>query len=300
MRLAILVLILFSVSTATFSQITVDSDRDSEGNVQFYAINSTPIPYSVMLDFYQLQNLSTSGGSIVTAIAVPGRSRIATLKTTVAGQGTGYNYRFSFGKGNIYGKNKNEPVYLIPVSEGTEVVAMQMTHLENRLEPEKSNDEYVGVSFRFEEPVEIVAPRKGVVAEIRMEESGTKENLDYNRNDNHIELYHEDGTITRLTILKPGSERVKVGQLVFPGEVLAESAGENYINGAHVRMINLKTEKGEDNKFKYTIVPVKFATKEGKIEIPKSQNIESVHPEELIIAEMSKKEKKVYEESNQD
>lgn len=204
----------------------------------------------------------------------------------------------SFAKGNVYGKSKEDPVYLIPVAQGTKVIALQMVHLENKLGTDRSNDEYVGVSFRFEEPTQIVAPRKGIIAEVKMSNKDLKENLDFTRGENHIEIFHEDGTITKMMVLKPGSEKVKVGDLVFPGDVLAESAGENYRSGLHVRVVTLRTEKDGIDKFKYTVIPVKFFTTEGNIEIPRSLKLEVSHPKEVIELEMSKKELKKYYAEN--
>jgi len=127
-----------------------------------------------------------------------------------------------------------------------------------------------------------------------MSNTDVKENLDFTRSENHIEIYHEYGTFTKLMVLKPGSEKVKVGDLVFPGDVVADSAGENYRSGPHVRLVTIKTEKDGVDKFKYTAFPVKFFTGTEPIEIPKILELEVDHPKEIIELEMSKKELKKY------
>ena len=287
-----------SISIDSIAQITVNSERDKDGNVLIFANNTQSIPYSVVLNFSTLQNLTSPGGRVVTAIAPPGRMQLTKLRPTLAGQGTNLNYSYSFAKGNVYGKNKVEPIFLIPVAEGVEVAAQQMTHIENNLGPNRSNDEYVGVSFRFKEPTQIVAPRKGIIAEVKMSVSSDKENLFFADSENHIEIYHEDGTLTRLMVLKPGSEKVKVGDSVFPGDILAESSGENYSSGLHVRMAVLKTEKDGSDKLKYTIIPVKFATEEGTIEVSKFTELIVAHPKEVIEMEMNKKDLKKYYAGN--
>lgn len=296
MRFLVCLLSLFlTISFYSAAQVSVDSERDDDGNVLVYATNSASIPYSVILNFSTLQNMTTSGGgAIVTALARPGRSQVAKLKPTLAGRGTSYNYSFSFAKGNVYGKSKSEPIYLIPVSEGVKVNGRQMTHIENKLGSETVNDEFVGVSFRFDEPTDIVAPRKGVIAEIEMSNQKQGENLNYARGENYIEIYHEDGTLTRLSVLKAGSEKVQVGDVVFPRDIIAESAGENYETGPHVRMINLKAEKNQLNKFEYRVSSVSFATNSGNIEISETIDLEVVHPTEIIEMEMSKRERKKY------
>lgn len=284
------------LSILAFAQITIETEREENGSILFFSNNPEIIPYSVILNFPKLQNLTSTGGGSVMGVAMPGRIRLATLKPTLAGQGTNYSYTYSFAKGNVYGKNKTEPVYLIPVKEGMKVQAFLMTTIENRLGRDEVDNPYRGVSFQFEEPTTIVAPRKGIVAEIKMQENPGADNLDYTSNENHIELYHEDGTITRIMVLKSGSQKVKVGQMVFPGDELAESAGENYNSGRHVRMICLKTEKVGTEKLKYTNIPVKFSTSTGNREIAQPEELEVVFPKEIITLEMSKKELKVYEE----
>lgn len=277
------------------AQISTESERDKDGNVILYTINTSEIPYTVMFNFSSLQNLTTTGGENITTVAMPGKSRATTLKPRQANTGTNYRYSISFVKGNIYGKSKVEPVYFVPVKEGTAVTAQRMTHIENRLQPEKKNEDYVGVSFRFENPTEIVAPRKGIIATVSMGKAPEKDNLDFKRDENFIEIYHEDGSITKLMVLKSGSEKVKVGDEVIPGQVISESAGENYNSGQHVRMVNMRPEKENQDKLKYEQFPVKFAHVGKEIQIEQRMEFTVAHPEELITAEMSKRELKKYE-----
>lgn len=56
----------------SIAQVRVDSERDKDGNVLIFATNTESIPYAVILNFSILQNLTTSGGGNVTAIAPPG------------------------------------------------------------------------------------------------------------------------------------------------------------------------------------------------------------------------------------
>lgn len=276
--------------SSIFAQITIETEQDSDRNVLFFAINPTKIPYSVILNFSQLQNMSTSGGGNVTAIASPGRSKVATLKPTVAGQGSNYRYGYSFAKGNVYGKTKIDPVYLIPVSEGTQVKAILNNNIAETLKKEEGYETYVGISFIFDQPTSIVAPRKGVIAEMRMDYSTDKENLNFLAEENYIEIYHEDGTITKLMVLKSGSAKVEVGDQVLPGQVLAESGGDNYHTGPHVRMVNQRTVKNGPDKLKYTYYPVVFATEKGNIEIKELSDFTVAHPSEVVTLELNKKE----------
>jgi hypothetical protein len=244
----------------------------------------------VILNFSTLQNLTTTGGGNIMAIALPPLSQLTRLTPIIAYQATSYNYSYSFGKGNLDGKSKEDPIHLIPVVVGIKVTAVLMVHLENKLGTNHSNDAYVGVSFRLEQPTQIVAPRKGITAEVKMSNNEMKENLDFARSENYIEIYHQDGSITKLMILKQGSEKVKVGDLVFPGDILVESVGKNYRSGSHVRLVTLRTEKDGADKFKHSVIPVNFSTLEENIEISKTLDIKVFHPKAVIELEMSKRE----------
>ncbi|MBC6367170.1 M23 family metallopeptidase [Algoriphagus sp. AK58] len=281
--------------TSLQAQITIDTERDKENNVNFYANNPTEIPYSVILNFSQLQNMTTPAGGNTTAVATPGRTKVATLRPTLAGQGTSYRYSFTFAKGNVYAKSKVNPSYLVPVSEGTVVKAVLNNPLASTVGDETAKGSYVGVSFMFDQPVQIVAPRKGIIADMKMDANVSGNNLSYAAEENFIEIYHEDGTFTKLTVMKAGSEKVKVGQQVFPGDVLADSGGENYSQGPHVRMINIRTVKDNDRLI-YQPFPVSFVSDKGDLEIKQYVTFSVVHPEEVKMLEMSKKELKTYQE----
>jgi hypothetical protein len=287
--------VLFFLHQFLMAQITVETERDKDNNVNFFANNPTDIPYTLMLNFSNLQNMTTTGGGNTTAVANPGRTRVATLRPTLAGQGTNYRYSFSYAKGNLFAKSKVNPAYLVPVPAETIVHATLINPISITSEGSASKNSYVGVSFRFDQPTQIVAPRKGIISEMKMDAQISSSELSYSSQENFIEIYHEDGTFTKLTVLKSGSEKVKLGQQVFPGDVLAESGGENYASGPHVRMINTRTVK-ENERFIYQAFPVNFVSENGNLEIKQAMTLTTAHPEEVITLEMNKKELKFYQE----
>lgn len=276
----------------SFAQIQVQSERDKDGNVIITASNTSSVPHTLQFDFSNLQNLSPVGGGSPIGIANPGTSRVATLKRVNSSQGTNYSFRYVHIKGNIFGKQKKEPIYLIPVPEGTQVRGVSITHLENRLRPDQQNDTHVGVSFFMPEEVTIVAPRKGYISDMRMDYTAGKNDLDFSRSENFIEIYHEDGTFTQLKVLKANSQRVKIGQQVFPGDPIATSAGENYQNGRHVRVVCTRVIKNPQGKIQSEIFPVSFVTGEEFNTLDKPVETTVIHPKEVITLEMSKRQLK--------
>ena len=299
MRTFIATLWMLLFSQIAIAQITMQTVNGEEGSMELYVTNMGNVPYTILIDYTERANLNSSGNSGL-VVARPGKSKVATLNRVKEGQTTSLAYTYSFIKGDYFGKSKKDPLYLIPLSEGTVVTGNRMTHIENQLQPNKENTDYVGVSFSFDMPTEILAPRKGVVSEISMNKYPDKNNLAFDRSENYIELFHDDGSLTKIMVLRPGSEKVKLGQEVFPGDVLAESGGEDYNSGLHVRLANMKPVKDGKSKLKYEMVPMKFICKEGISDLAKSERLNVVHPEEVITAEMSKKELKAFLAGNPD
>lgn len=285
------------LSQFSYAQIEMLTERNDEGDIELYATNTSVVPFTILINYTELTNINSSGLAEL-AVVRPGKRKVATLKPRVEGQSTDLRYTYSFVKGDIFGKQKEEPLYLIPLPEGTITTGIRMTHIKNRLQPTEEVTDYVGVSFQFSLPTDIVAPRKGIVSEISIDKYPEKGNLDFDRSENYIELYHEDGSLTKVMVLKPGSEKVKVGQVVFPGDVIAESAGEDYNSGLHVRIVNMRPAKNGKDKLHYEMDPMKFVSKEGISAIAESQKLEVLFPKEIVTAEMSKREKKVYSAKN--
>ncbi|WP_297337480.1 hypothetical protein [Algoriphagus sp.] len=291
-------LVLIFISLHSFAQIQVESERDNEGNVIITATNTSSIPYTLQFDFSNLQNLTPVGGSSPIGIANPGTSRVATLKRVSSSQSTNFSFRYAYIKGNIYGKRTKEPIYLIPLPAGTQVRGVSMTHIENRLQPDEQNDAHVGVSFFMPEELTILAPRKGYISDMKMDYTAGKNDLDFSRSENFIEIYHQDGTLTQLKVLKANSQLVKIGQEVFPGDPLAVSAGENYQNGRHIRVICTRVSKNSQGKIYAEIFPSTFVIEENFSTLSKPVEATVTHPEEVITMEMSKRELKNRSKAN--
>jgi hypothetical protein len=291
MRFSLLLLFFLGYSTV-FAQVNIESEQDDDGNVTIYANNPEVIPYTLVVDFTTLMNLTSSGGRTVFAVANPGRSVVSRLKKTNANQGSSFNYSTKLYKGSYLDKSKEEPVYLIPVQEGQQVSMQPMTHIENVYKKESENTSYVGTAFYLKESTTICAPRKGIVSDMKMDTQLKGISLSFDASDNFIEIYHEDGTFTRLVVLESGSEKVKIGDIVYPGQALASSSGEKYSSGRHVRMVQNRLNK-VNMEIKFDPIPVKLF--DGEKEVSSNQSVSELtasHPKELIIKEMSKKELK--------
>jgi hypothetical protein len=286
------VIILFLMHSYAFAQLRFESEYDNDRNVTIYAINPDVIPYTLVIDFTTLSNLTSSGGKTVIAISSPGRNVVAKLKRTEPDQAISYKYSTRQFRGTYLAKSKEEPIYLIPVQDAQTVRAQPMTHLENVYNKEAANKTYVGTAFYLEAPTAICAPRKGIVSDMDMSNKLSGSNLSFTAKDNFIELYHEDGTFTRLMVLAANSEQVKIGDTVLPGQILASSAGEHYESGRHVRMVQRRLIK-DKSEISQVQVPVKIWGNNQELYSSQAYTTVQVsHPQDLIAKELSKKELK--------
>ncbi|WP_289029322.1 hypothetical protein, partial [uncultured Algoriphagus sp.] len=85
MRSPIFTLLFCFFSSLSFAQVELESERDEDGNVIFYATNAASIPYSVLFNFSSLNNLATPGGSTPLVVANPGRTPVLRLRPSREG-----------------------------------------------------------------------------------------------------------------------------------------------------------------------------------------------------------------------
>lgn len=294
MRISFLLILLLGYSTV-FAQVKMESEQDKDGNITIYGTNNDVIPYTLVITFTELSNLSSSSGNPLFVIANPGKNSVARLKKINAAQGTRMNFTSKQFRGSYLNTSKEEPVYLIPVQEGEEVRMQPLTHVENVYNKEAENKNYVGTAFYFDQPTVICAPRKGIISNIKMDSETKGASVSFDASDNFIEIYHEDGSFTKLMVLESGSEKIKIGNTVYPGQPLASSSGEKYQSGRHVRMIQSRWNK-VDREMKFNILPVKVF--DGEKEVLSQETINGMivsHPEKLITKEMNKREIKRFE-----
>jgi len=139
-----------------------------------------------------------------------------------------------------------------------------MIHVENVYKKESENTSFVGTAFYLEECTTICAPRKGIVSDMKMDTQLKGVGLSFDASDNFIEIYHEDGSFTKLMVLESGSEKVKIGNVVYPAQALATSSGEKYSSGRLVRMVQSRLNK-VDRENKFEQIPVKLFDGEKEI-----------------------------------
>lgn len=291
--LAFLCFIPVIAMTQTSHPVTITYERSAKGDVTFYADNVSYTPYTVTLKFTRLSGTSSiqEGEPHETAIR-RGKTRLLTLKPASENSGVGFAYRSNVVKGDYRAKTDTNFVYLFPLAEGKRVRMNHMVSLEKVLGSE-GKSRLTGVSFKTDEGDTIVAVRRGLVTEIRDDSASKTEHKSFNANENYVEVYQDDGTFARYMLFQDNGILVSPGDRVIPGQPLGIIGGSNYERGSHLRF-SIYCPDME----RFTFVPC-FYLSSGQTGKPAVGELYvSEHPKEIIMQEMSKKERKKFEEKN--
>ncbi|TDQ19450.1 hypothetical protein DFQ04_1271 [Algoriphagus boseongensis] len=285
-------LFLFLLVNSLFAQVQIVAEQDQDRNLTLFSMNPEKIPYTIRIEFSSLENLESMMGNIIFSVAEPGKSTLVKLKSIYVNEKTGFRYNTKLFKGDFTLPTQKDQPYLIPLEEGTKLSMRPLIVQVNSSGPKSSNPPYSGVGFFFEKPALVCAPRKGIISEIKMDkEVNTSGPTDF-ESENYLEIYHQDGTFTRLSGLKANSQKASLGETVIPGQPIAETIEQA---NPHVKMIQSRWEMGEMGMI-WINFPIKILSASGESEssIP-SEELISQHPKEVIILELDKKELKKFQ-----
>ena len=231
MRIFTINLLFYLSFTPCFSQLNVKTyyERTNE-KTDFYVDNNEGCTVSIKIKL-KLENLHSSVGkeSILVLPANTKRMKLTTLtkidkekKYRVSGT-TWYNY------GNHFQKDYNkEFVYSLPFQKG------ESYYLRQGYNGHFSHQNKNQLDFTMPIATKITAARGGLVikvVDVYNKHCYTQGCEKYN---NFIYVFHEDGTIAEYVHIKKEGAKVKVGDTVKQGQVIAESGNVGWSTGPHL------------------------------------------------------------------
>ena len=175
--------------------------------------------------------------------------------------------------------------YLVPFAPGSIVKPVDIKNIDGFWGDEVPKSwKATGFVAKPGEPV--YAARQGQIVEIAGSTRGGDPKSWYHTWTNSITLLQSDGTLITYKNVIDNEKRLELNQKIQAGEILGEVASSS---SEIVLMIYHNTLNSSDLQF---VIPL-FVTSPGKTEIVNSvQNIEVVHPIEIVGLEMTKKEQK--------
>lgn len=150
--------------------------------------------------------------------------------------------------------------------------------------------------FYTSEQSEVTASRKGVVVELVNNENDQHlQDVNYTAKINYIIVEHDDGTLLRYSGFAQGSIPVKIGEIVYPGDILGKNARLTNGDGISYMLYYLKSDNFENigkngSKGVYGFITPNFTTDSGVGVLENNKEYKTTIKEDIIQQEMSKRE----------
>ncbi|MCL2651950.1 MAG: M23 family metallopeptidase [Candidatus Azobacteroides sp.] len=260
-----------------------DEFDQSQGRLTFYAENRDFCDYYLYISFIYSEGFT--GMPKGTSITVrSGKWQVLNYKVQEGASGYGYNYKYAMYRGNADKQPNVDFAYSLPVAAGVNADARPIENRDGyQLEFTISNDT-------------ICACRGGIVCDDKLKDFTSKgyQMFDNTRNFLQISVYHADGTFGEYVF--QGKSLVYPGQTVKMGAPIA-IAGKSVTGDYQLRfsVYFLDKNKIKDNSSgsKHTHFRPFFQTDNyGKTRLESDKNYICEHTDEMLMQDMSKREKK--------
>lgn len=303
MRLLILAAFSFS-SVLLFGQverlIEIKTESDREGNYTFFADNNhDAATYHVAIWFESISGFTINSSLPANRSIEPGNHLIFKILRNETGSPS-FRYTFTYRKGTANPKIKSIG-YALPVSPGKQTKVIPLQSVDETYRDKKAPEGYYAIGFTLNEGDTLFAARGGKVIRLVQDQEADLEGLTFSSDRNIMEVEHADGTIAQYSIFKKNSSFVNIGDKVQMGEPLALAGGKNYLAGYQVRIqiyyLHFDPSNSQESKdwYSYKYLTPEFITSSGKKQVLEDNTkYRGLLTQEMIMSDMSKREKKRY------
>lgn len=288
--------------------VEITYERNKKGEVEFFATNRSTVPYVLSITFTDLENTLPPNPNPYLFTSRRGRERILTLnKYGMSNGNIGFGYKFTYTEGCHDTEPDEEIEYLIPVHDGKTTRVIPISYAGTIIN-QKAPEGFYALGFSAGKNDSVFASRRGTVIEVVDKFNITEEQEKgeavpfYIADRNFITVIHEDCTIATYKWLEKGSPMVKEGDFVEAGDPLARVSSRGGNQGEGV-LFSLMYKKFQYQGIRITgeweyAYPL-FRTETGEmIKLESDKEYLSVHPEEVITQEMSRREKRRWRRSH--
>ena len=190
-----------------------------------------------------------------------------TLSRTDPKRRGNYVYKTFYTFGNVWSKHDDQYVYALPYAQGKSYRVIQgyngkFSH---------NGDNQYAIDWSMPEGTPVLAAREGIVVATKDDSTLGGSDKKYSGCANYVMVRHGDGTIGHYVHLQKGGVKVKVGQKVKVGEVIALSGNTGFSSGPHLHFAVFKAKNGKERQ----TFPIKFKTIEGAVALARGQRYEA-------------------------
>jgi murein DD-endopeptidase MepM/ murein hydrolase activator NlpD len=188
-------------------------------------------------------------------ITVPAGQTVEAFTLTPTGDDWSFNYTNHYTVGAHDVKHDDTYLYALPYMPGASFKVTQGYH---GTFSHTGPDEYA-IDWKMPEGTPVLAAREGTVVTVKDHFDKGGPHRKYEDCANMVVVKHSDGTLANYCHLAPRSAKVRVGQKVRAGELLAASGNTGFTSGPHLHFAVFKARDGYGRQ----TIPVKFRTANG-------------------------------------
>jgi hypothetical protein len=284
-KILFILIFTFAVPGTKAQPIEVQYNYNNLGDCSFGASNNAKTPLFMHLYFTNLENTRFTEPLPYVKKLEPGYTGLFTLQREMDMDPPSFIFEIETFRSNPIPNINLDFPYLIPFEPGATIQPFDVKNIDGFWG--NQNPEMWRASGFIANPGEkVYAARQGQIVEIVGETRNGDPKTWYHTWTNSITLLQPDGTlITYKNVVDKNSE-LELNQKIHAGEYLGEVANNS---SELILLVYHNVIKSSELHF---VIPV-FVTAQGKTEILNSTlNIEVVHPTEIRILEMTKKEQK--------
>jgi len=248
---------------------------EEDGTAVVYATNNYHCDESVLIEFNVLKNMKADVElpfkTLVPAGAKEYKLFTLTIKDLTKSSQLGYITKFCHGDA-FNGKHDKSYVYTIPYQEGEQYPLDQgyggkFSHY--------MDGKTHALDFSMKEGTPICAARNGVVIFVKDDSNKHGKTIKYQEFGNYITIYHEDGTMANYFHIQKNGSKVKEGDKVNAGQIIALSGNTGWSSGPHLHFQVFSFDEDMDVKS----IPTRFKQEDDKAIVLKKnkKGYKSVH-----------------------
>ena len=244
---------------------TIDVYQVEKGRyVEVWAKNSHFYPVTVHLDVEE-ENMKSDRVIPLTTVVPHNTEKLLTrMYPGDPQQPWEYRTKYASYMGDIFAKPDKNFAYRLPYKLGdtfkvTQSYGGEFSHFDVL--------EY-SLDFDLPEGTPVLAARGGMVVGVKEDSDEGGASRIYEDQANFVTILHSDGTFADYSHLQLNSVKVKIGDSVREGQLLGLSGSTGFVTGPHLHFDVKMVQEGG----KYVTIPVKFATKEGTIELQEKES----------------------------
>jgi murein DD-endopeptidase MepM/ murein hydrolase activator NlpD len=240
----------FSWNAAAGEKLVSITSKKANGITSFFVQNLQSADVTVTIEA-KLTNYQSEKPLPVTFTVAP-KSKVEAFEVTPidANKDANWSYTYFATWGNLTAKHDDTYVYALPYAPGEAYPVSQGFHGAYS----HTGGDAFAIDFKMDPGTHVHAARGGVVVGSRDDSAKGGPSKDFEWDANYVLIKHDDGTLGHYVHLQKGSNRVKAGDIVKPGDWIGCSGNTGHTTGPH---LHFAVFRALDGKSRQTF-PVRF------------------------------------------